>query len=598
MTTDGVFKNCMRQVRRQVMPVMWFSLAVNLLMLISSIYMMQVFDRVLASGSLHTLLWLTIAALLGIAAYAVIEQARRRVLARTGLWVEQRLSQPVIRRGVDARLAGVRSEASASDVGDLKIFISGEALLAFLDAPWMPIFIIVIWLMHPALGAVAVAGAVILFGLAVLNDVLTRSASARSAGDARQLQFSAQQMVEHGETLKPLGMVDPMLRRWRDRQGAVHAGAQGTQDVTETISNLTRALRLGLQIVILGVGALLVLRGQLTSGGMIGASIILGRALSPVERALTAWRSWVSARTAHANLRALFDALPDHAGPMDLPAPVGRLAMEAVRYAPPGAVEPVLRGIDACIEQGTTCGILGPSGSGKSTLCRLIVGAWVPSSGHVRLDGADITAWNPTQLGRSIGYLPQQIDLFPGTVAENIARMGVVDAEKVARAAMLADVHEMILRLPEGYDTDVGRLGNRLSGGQRQRIGLARALYGDPVLVVLDEPNSNLDGDGEQALNRALIELKRLGRTVVIVAHQPGALRTADTLLVLRDGAVGAFGPRDEVLKHLMVPKPRDEATAPAPRSAPVGPAAASSATSFAAAPFAAAPLAARAPAE
>ncbi|OHV16015.1 hypothetical protein BK022_14970 [Methylorubrum extorquens] len=261
---------------------------------------------------------------------------------------------------------------------------------------------------------------------------------------------------------------------------------------------------------------------------------------------------------------------------------------------PPGAVEPVLRGIDARIEQGTTCGILGPSGSGKSTLCRLIVGAWMPSAGHVRLDGADITAWNPTQLGRSIGYLPQQVDLFPGTVAENIARMGVVDAERVARAAMLADVHEMILRLPEGYDTDVGRLGNRLSGGQRQRIGLARALYGDPVLVVLDEPNSNLDGDGEQALNRALIELKRLGRTVVIVAHQPGALRTADTLLVLRDGAVGAFGPRDEVLKHLMVPKPRDEATAPAHRSAPAGPAAAS----FAAAPFAAAPFAAAAPAE
>jgi PrtD family type I secretion system ABC transporter len=450
--------------------------------------------------------------------------------------------------------------------------------------------------MHPALGAVAVIGGLVLFGLAVLNDLATRAASARVAGEARALQVAAQQLVELGETLKPLGMLDAMLVRWRARQEQVHAGMQKPLDVTEAISNITKAVRLGLQIVILGIGAWLVLRGQLTSGGMIATSIILGRALSPVERALGAWRSWVSARTARGNLVALFEAMPEREARMPLPAPTGRLSLEGVRYAPPGTAEPILQGIDLQIEPGTTCGILGPSGSGKSTLCRLIVGAWAPSAGHVRLDGADVWSWACADLGRHVGYLPQQIDLFPGTVAENIARMGEVDPERVARAARQADVHDMILRLPEGYDTDVGALGTRLSGGQRQRIGLARALYGDPMLVVLDEPNSSLDGAGEQALAQALTELKRLGRTILIVAHQPGALRTADTLLVMRNGMVGAYGPRDEILKQLMVHQPRPAAgPAPTASASPAQPTAAhtqaAGAPSFATSAF-------RAPAE
>ncbi|AMJ62922.1 type I secretion system permease/ATPase [Bosea sp. PAMC 26642] len=560
MASSNIFDACSEQMRRQLQPVMSFSLAANLLMLVSSIYMLQVFDRVLTSGSTHTLFWLTVAAMVGVAAYGLLEQARRRMLARTGVWLDAQLSEAVVRRSVEARLAGVRSEAGPSDVSEIKAFVSGEAILAFLDAPWMPVFIGVIWLMHPALGAVAVVGAVLLFGLAVLNDILTRGPSMQTAGAARALQGSAQAIIDHGETLRPLGMVSAMLARWKRNQIQVHAATQRTLDVTETISNITRATRLALQILILGIGATLVLRGQLSSGGMIAASIIMGRALSPVERALGAWRTFVSARQARRNLRALFEATPDRDDRMVLAAPKGRLVLEEVRYAPVGAEEPILKRVDLAIEAGTTCGVLGPSGSGKSTLCRLIVGAWAPVAGHVRLDGADVSSWDPAELGPHIGYLPQQVELFPGTIAENIARMGQVDSAKVARAAMLADVHDMILRLPEGYETQVGQFGDRLSGGQRQRIGLARALYGDPKLVVLDEPNSNLDGAGEQALANSLVELKRQGRTVVIVAHSPGVLRSADMLLVLREGVVGAFGPLDEVLKQLTVHQPRPAA--------------------------------------
>lgn len=546
------FNTCIKQVNGQLRTIFVFSFAVNILMLVSSVYMQQVFDRVLSSGSIDTLIWLTVAAAVGIIVYGLVEHARRRLLAMVGTWIEVELSPPVIRRSIDARLSGVKSEAGPADVADLKAFISGEGILAFLDAPWMPVFIAVLWLMHPAIGMLALGGAILLFVLAVGNDLLTRTLAAQVAGGTRALQISAQQAIEHAETLRPLGMVDSMLARWQLQQRLIHKKSQGSLEVTEAISNITKTVRLALQVLILGVGAYLTLRGEITSGGMIAASIVLGRALSPVERALGAWRGWVMARKAFHNLKALFATLPERRAPMPLPAPTGQVTLETVRFAHPGAVDPILQRIDARIEAGTTCGIIGSSGSGKSTLCRLIVGAWTPSYGHIRLDGADVGSWDPAALGQHIGYLPQQIELFAGTVAENIARMRNLDPEAVARAARLADVHEMILRLPDGYETDVGAYGQRLSGGQRQRIGLARALYGDPALIVLDEPNANLDTAGEQALLQALAELKSQRRTVLIVAHQPSALRTADTILLLKDGLVGAFGPRDEVLKQIM----------------------------------------------
>jgi len=551
-----------------------FSLATNLLLLVSSIYMMQVFDRVLSSGSLDTLLWLTVMALVGVAAYGLLEHTRRRVLVRAGSWLEGELSAPVVRAAVSARLIGSRSEATLADVGDLKTFLSGEAVLAFLDAPWMPLFIALIWIMHPVLGLLALGGAVVLFTLAVLNDRLTRGPGMRVAGEARALQTLAQQTIDQAETAGPLGMVGAMMARWRVRQHQSQALSGRVHGMTEALASITKAIRLALQILVLGLGAWLVLRGELTSGGMIAASIILSRALSPVERALGAWRSWMAARRAWGNLSALFDGAPDAPAPLALPAPKGRVTLEGVRFTPPGRRDPVLKRIDLDLPAGSTCGLIGPSGAGKSTLCRLVVGAARPTDGHVRLDGADLVGFDADTLGRWVGYLPQQVELFPGTVADNIARMGEVDPDAVLRAAALADVHDLILRLPDGYQTDVGRYGHCISGGQRQRIGLARALYGDPPLIVLDEPNSNLDSAGEQALLQALAGLKASGRTVLIVAHQPSALRTADTVLVLKDGLVAAHGPRDEVLRGLVAQAPAPAAAGPAAAPPlPTGPA-------------------------
>jgi PrtD family type I secretion system ABC transporter len=345
-------------------------------------------------------------------------------------------------------------------------------------------------------------------------------------------------------------MARPVLDRWNHAHQQAQGQGVAVAHITAGLFTVSRAVRLALQIGILGAGAFLVLQGAITPGAMIAASIILSRALSPVERSISAWRSFVSFRAARRTLRALFERTErDSAAGVTLPRPRGALTVEALRCIPPGGAAPVLQRIDFALMPGQTCGVVGPSGSGKSTLCRLIVGAWRPSHGCVRLDGADVSRWDPEDLGRHIGYLPQQVELFPGSVADNIARMRTVDDAEVIAAARLADVHDMILRLPDGYATDVGAHGARLSGGQRQRIGLARALFGDPALIVLDEPNSNLDTDGDRALADTLERLKALGRTIVLVAHHPAMLRAADVVLVVREGTVAAFGPRDEVLR-------------------------------------------------
>jgi ATP-binding cassette subfamily C exporter for protease/lipase len=328
---------------------------------------------------------------------------------------------------------------------------------------------------------------------------------------------------------------------------AIRDDTERAAAVTNRLTYFTKSTRLSLQILIIGAGAWLVLQGELTAGGMIAASVILSRALSPVERALGAWRSYMSARAAYGNLARLFETMRGSDTSLMLLKPVGQLTIEGLRFQPQHTSQPIIKGVDLFLNAGQTCGIIGPSGSGKSTLCRLMVGAWQPSAGHVRLDGADVTSWESDELGRHVGYLPQSVELFPGTIGQNIARMRQIDDAAVIEAAMLADVHEMILRLPDGYDTDVGAHGYRLSGGQKQRIGLARALFGGPALIVLDEPNANLDGAGEQALHQSLVKLKERGRTILIVAHQPSTLRTADKVLVLKDGRVAAFGERDKV---------------------------------------------------
>jgi PrtD family type I secretion system ABC transporter len=552
MQPNTLFDDCVSQIRGQFLPLGIFSFAANLLLLVGAVYMLQVIDRVLSSGSFDTLFWLTAAALLAIAVYGVLELARRRMLTRTGAWLDTELAGPVIRRGLEAQLRGVRSEASLADVQEMRTFLSGDAILAFLDAPWMPVFIGLIWLMHPVLGWLALAGAIALFVVAVVNDVLTRRLLQRSRTALEHNLKSAQLYLDNAETVRALGMLDSLLARWQKRHQGIRQDIEQSSAINSGLSSLSRSLRLALQILILGAGAWLVLIGELTGGGMIAASIILSRALSPVERALGAWRSFISARAAMGNLRNLFQSVGMTEASFQLPEPVGELKIEGLRHHPPRASLPILKKVDLKLLPGETCGIIGPSGAGKSTLCRLIVGAWKPTQGHVRLDGADVMNWDPEDLGRHIGYLPQAVELFPGTISQNIARMHDCDDAAVIEAAKLADVHEMILRLPAGYDTDVGKHGHLLSGGQKQRIGLARAVFGMPALIVLDEPNSNLDNVGEQALRRALVQLKKLGRTILIVAHQPNMLRTADHVLVLKDGLVADFGDRQTVLRNLM----------------------------------------------
>jgi len=381
----------------------------------------------------------------------------------------------------------------------------------------------------------------------------------------RAANEAAIRYVDGGETIGPLGMARAIFARWRQRQDQARAEQHSLGEQTTTILSFTRSIRLGLQIGILGVGAYYVLGGELTPGAMIAASIILGRALSPIERLTAAWRRLVAARTADRNLSGLFKALEGAAEKIKLPRPKGRLSVENAHYLAPRTGEPILRAIGFELEPGETCAIIGPSGSGKSSICRLLVGAWKPAGGHVRLDGADVHDWDPDDLGPHIGYLPQKVELFPGTVAENIARFGETAGDAVLKAAQLAGVHEMILRLPHGYETDLGPHADRISLGQRQRIGLARALFGDPAFVVLDEPNSNLDEAGDTALIEALEHLKRTGRTVVIVTHRAAALKVADKLLLVRDGMVARFGDRAEMLKPVV----QGAVTADAPADAP-----------------------------
>ncbi|WP_245420338.1 MULTISPECIES: type I secretion system permease/ATPase [unclassified Mesorhizobium] len=552
MQARPTFQEVMHLARHQAPALLLFSLLANVLLLASTVYMLQIYDRVLSSGSIDTLLWLTLAVIGAIVVYGLLEHARRMMLAYISQWLDDQLSVPVIERGMEARLAGNGIEGGLKDLGDLRGFVAGDGILTFLDAPWTPVFLAFMWLLHPVLGAVGIAGAIFLFGAALANDFFTRRKGQEAAAGLRRSQAAVGQYIEASETLRSLGMSEPALRRWEENQQSLMELQGRLFRRTTIISSLSRSLRLALQVAVLGLGAYLVLRRELTAGSMIAASILLSRALAPIERSIGAWRSLVSARAARRNLMRLFaETVSVQNAGVTLPRPQGGLKLEDLHYRAPGTSQPLISRIDFGVEPGQTCGVIGPSGSGKTTLCRLIVGALRPSFGHVRLDGAEVWTWASDQLGQYVGYLPQQVELFPGTIAENIARLRDVDSEAVIAAAQLAGIHEMILRLPSGYRTEVGPHATRISRGQCQRIALARALFGDPPLIVLDEPNTGLDGEGEVALFNVLQQLKRRGRTVVIVSHRTNLLHTADHIVLLRDGSVSMFGTREEVLSAL-----------------------------------------------
>jgi PrtD family type I secretion system ABC transporter len=538
-----------------------FSLAINVLLLAPPLYMLQVFDRVLTSRSPETLLLLSVAAVVALVLMAALDAVRARLLSAAGVALDRRLGPHVI-EGLLAKREGLGAadyRASLRDVSTLRAFLVGNGVLAIFDAPWLPIFLLIIFIFHPLLGCIALAGAVLMVLLAFLNERLSRRPLEQAHAQGQRAGRFIDASLRNGDVIGALGMLPAVTRRWgRLNDEALHEQL-GSSAVSARFSALSKLARQLLQTAMLAAGAYLVIDQHVSAGVMMATTILLGRALAPVEMVVAGWRHLVEARAAWVRLERLLSADGAERSTTELPRPTGRLQVEKAVFAIKGAERPILRGVSLNMDAGESLAIIGPSASGKSTLARLIVGVWRPGSGTVRLDGGDVSAWSREKLGPHIGYLPQDVELFSGTVAENIARLAEPDAAEVMRAASRAHVHEMILRLPKGYDTELREGGQALSPGQRQRIALARALYGRPALVVLDEPNASLDQEGEQALVHTLGTLKQDGVSVVVIAHRPSLLGGIDKVLVLREGAVELFGPRSEVMPRV-TPKPRQAA--------------------------------------
>jgi PrtD family type I secretion system ABC transporter len=539
--------------RRGFTGVVLFSAAMNLLLLAAPLYMLQVFDRVTTSRSTATLIYLTVIALAALVAIGLLEVARTRVMVRLSLWLDGQVGPDVLAAQVAAKIGG-RADASVQGLRDLSTvrgFLTGPAIFPFLDAPWTPFYLFVVFLLHPLLGWLSLGGAVVLFALALANDAVTR-VSLQKAGDAGQKAMRrAEAAVRNANVVEAMGMLPAVAARWQRQTDEMLELQARASRLGGNIGAVSKFARQALQIAVLGLGAWLFLANELSPGAMIAASIIMSRALAPVEQAIGSWKTAVGAKSAYGRIGRQLAEAPNNHGNMPLPAPKGRINVEGATFAYPGAAEPTVRNVKFVLEPGEAMGLIGATAAGKTTLAELLVGNLRPLAGHVRLDGADIAPWPSAQRGRYVGYLPQDIELFAGTVRENIARMGEGEAEGVVAAARLAGVHELILNLPKGYETEIGDGGAALSGGQRQRIALARAVYGNPRFVVLDEPNASLDAAGEQALIEAMASLKRDGVTVIVISHRPSILRQVDKVLVLKGGAVEAFGPRDEVLQPM-----------------------------------------------
>ena len=549
-------QRAMAACRRVGVGVALFSACLNLLALTVPLYMMQVYDRVLTTANVDTLLALSALAVAALVAFGLLDAVRGRVLARIGAWLDRELGSAVLGGAVAEaqRTGGGVSAQGLRDLGTLRAYLGGRGVLPLFDAPWAPVFLAIVFVIHPVLGWIGVGGMLLLVACALLNDVTTRKKVTEANGVTVQALNAADAAIRNADAITAMGMLPALARRWRERTVRSIDLQMSAIDTAGDITAVARALRLMLQAAMLGVGGYLVILNEMSAGSIVAASVVLARGLAPVEQMIGAWRGFVGARTSYRRLAELLAGSQDAAPATALPRPEGRIDFDKVSYVPPGVRLPIVRYASFHVDPGEVLGVVGQSGAGKTTLVRLLVGSLRPTSGHVRLDGADVAGWPDADRGRHVGYLPQTVELFAGTVRDNVARLGEAPDEAVIAAARLAGAHRAILGLPQGYDTPIGEGGVPISGGQRQRIGLARAVFGEPALVVLDEPNAHLDADGEQALAGAIARLRERGVTVVLIAHRAGMVSLADKVLVLAAGAIDAFGPRDEVLRALRRP--------------------------------------------
>ena len=549
------FQQALTTYRTIIIATMSFSVAINVLMFVSPLYMLQVYDRVLHSRSEMTLMMLTLIALAMLALYGLLEWIRSRVLVRAGMRFDEMIAKGVFSRVITSTLKHPqsRSEFALMDIDRLREFLTGSGLIALCDLPWMPIFLAVCFFFHPLIGWISTAGAVVVFALAIANEFMTKKELSKATVAGQGAMHFSNSTLMNVEVIRALGMEDSLRGRW----GVLHRNMLEHQAVASDRSgallSLSKFVRMGLQTIILGAGAYLALEAAISPGSIIAASIMMGRALQPVDQVVGQWKQFLGARQAYARLNKIFVEMPEEEDKLPLPAPSGTLIVEQLAVAAPGAKAPLVHSVTFQVNPGEAVAIVGPSGAGKSSLVRALVGIWSPAAGTIRLDGSELQHWEANALGRHLGYLPQSVELFAGTIAENISRFQEdATPEAIIEAAKLANVHQLIQNLPDGYDTQIGVGGRQLSGGQRQRVGLARALYGSPSVIVLDEPNANLDSEGEEALNHVIQQLKSMGKSILFVSHKMSLVAMSDKTLVLAQGRMQGYG----ATRDLLQPKP------------------------------------------
>lgn len=583
--SENNLQTALKACKSSFLSVGFFSFFVNALMLVPTFFMIQVSGRVVPSSSTSTLLMLTLILTVLVATMGALEWVRSRIMVRISNRLDVMLSRDVYRASFKRALSSGGSDATAQSLNDLtalRQFFTGSGLFAFFDAPWFPIYTVVMFLFHPWFGWMTLGCGAALAVLAVVNHRVTGKALASANKENVASNVITTKTLRNAEVIESMGMLETLMNRWAKRQRNIMLLQSEASDKGGVVSSISKTFRTWSQSIMLAIGAYLVITHEINPGLLMAGSLLLGRALSPIDQMIGSWKGFVAAKVQYDRLSKVMDDLNKEPERMPLPAPEGHIQVENLIVAPPGAKAPVLRSISFVAPAGSVVGIVGPSAAGKSTLVRALMGIWPPQHGVVRLDGADISTWDKQALGPYVGYLPQDIELFEGSISENIARFDKVDPEKVVQAAQMAGVHEMILMLPDGYDTVIGKDGVNLSGGQRQRIGLARAVYGNPRLIVLDEPNSNLDDVGERALGVALQKLKETGATVFIVSHRPNILTRLDRVLVMAGGTISMYGERDRVIAELAAQQakgqqrvaqpaaPQPPAVAPtAPRPAP-----------------------------